>query len=321
MGGCMHKGVNFNSSDTASVVVVGGAAMDTKGHALEPLQSGTSIPGYVRVSVGGVGRNIAENLARLGLKTTLLSAVGDDEAGRHLLTLARKSGVNVDYVLVSRDHPSAAYLAVLDGEGSLSVSVADMSIMEMVTPRYLYDRRRWLRRASMVVVDANLSPKSLASLLRQTRKHGVRVCADPTSASLAPRLCPHLSDLYMITPNALEAEALCGHPARDRDEAIVVAKRLVSLGVEIAVITLADQGLVYATPSESGHIPAIKCEIVDLTGAGDALTAAIIFGLLNDFPVDEAVRLGVSAATLTLQCRETVHPELSLEVLYDKLVI
>ena len=317
----MRRGISANLEDTASVVVVGAAAMDTKGHALEPLQSGTSIPGHVRVSVGGVGRNIAENLARLGLETILLSAVGDDEAGRHLLAQARGSGVNVDHVLVNPEHATAAYLAVLDQQGNLSVSVADMGIMEAVTPRYLYDRRRWLRQASVVAIDANLSTQALASLLRQTRKYGVPVCADPTSTSLAPRLCPHLGDLYMITPNALEAEALCGQPVRNRDEAIVAAKRLVSLGVEIAIITLADQGLVHATSDESGHIPAVECEIVDLTGAGDALTAAVIFGLLNDFPVDEAVRLGVSAAALTLQCRDTVCPELSLDILYNKLVI
>ncbi len=317
----MHVGISSNPGDAASVVVVGAAAMDTKGHAAEPLRAGTSIAGHVRVSVGGVGRNIAENLARLGLETTLLSAVGDDQAGRHLLTQARNSGVNVEQVLISSEHATAAYLAVLDKQGNLAVSVADMSIIETVTPRYLYNHRRWLRQAPMVAIDANLSPKALASLLRQTRKHRVPVCADPTSTSLASRLCPYLEDLYMITPNALEAEALCGEPVRNRDEAVIAAKSLVRLGVEIAIITLADQGLVYATPDQSGHIPAIKTEIVDLTGAGDALTAAVIFGLLNDFSADEAVRLGVSAAALTLQCRETVCPELSLEILYDKLVI
>lgn len=317
----MHRGDSLNTDDMTSVVVVGAAAMDTKGHALEPLQPGTSIAGYVRVSVGGVGRNIAENLARLGVQTTLLSAVGNDEAGHHLLNQARSSGLNVEHVLISPMHTTAAYLAVLDNQGNLSVSVADMNIMQAVTPRYLYARRRLLRQASLVVVDANLSPKALDSLFRQTRQFGIPVCADPASTSLAPRLCPHLQDLYIITPNALEAEALCGESVHDRDEAIVAAKCLVSLGVKIAIITLADQGLVYATPSESGHIPAIECEIKDLTGAGDALTAAVIFGLLNDFPVDEAVRLGVSAAALTLQCRETVCPELSLEILYDKLII
>ncbi len=302
----MHREASSNPGGTTSVVVVGAAAMDTKGHAQEPLQAGTSIAGRVRVSVGGVGRN---------------SAVGDDEAGRHLLAQARRSGVDVEQVLISPDHATAAYLAMLDNRGDLLFSVADMSIMQAVTPRYLYDRRRWLRRVSMVAVDANLSPEALASLLRQTGQCGVPVCADPTSTSLAPRLCPHLPELYMITPNALEAEALCEQPVRNRDEAIVAAKKLVALGVEIAIITLADQGLVYATPDESGHIPAIKSEVIDLTGAGDALTAAVIFGLLNDFSVNEAVQLGVSAAALTLQCRETVCTDLSLEILYDKLIV
>jgi pseudouridine kinase len=93
------------------------------------------------------------------------------------------------------------------------------------------------------------------------------------------------------------------------------------MGVQIAIVTLGATGLVYATSRESGHVPAVECEIMDLTGAGDALTAAVIFGLLNDFDIDEAVRLGTSAAALTLACRETVCPSLSLDRLYDQLVI
>jgi pseudouridine kinase len=102
---------------------------------------------------------------------------------------------------------------------------------------------------------------------------------------------------------------------------LAAAHRLVSLGVQIAIVTLGGTGLVYATSHESGHVPAIESEIVDLTGAGDALTAAVIFGLLNELAVSEAVRLGMSAAALTVQCRETVCPSLSLERLYDQLVI
>ncbi len=69
----------------------------------------------------------------------------------------------------------------------------------------------------------------------------------------------------------------------------------------------------------SGNIPAIKTDVVDFTGGGDAMTAAIIFGLLNDLPVDECVRLGVSAAALTLHCRDTVCPDISLDGIYDQL--
>jgi pseudouridine kinase len=95
----------------------------------------------------------------------------------------------------------------------------------------------------------------------------------------------------------------------------------VTAGVKIAIITLAEEGVVYATADASGHIPAVATEIIDTTGASDALTAAVVFGLLNDIPIDESVRLGASAAALTLACSDTVCVDLSLELLYDHLLI
>jgi pseudouridine kinase len=126
----------------------------------------------------------------------------------------------------------------------------------------------------------------------------------------------------LTTPNITEASILCGqtYSARPR-QAIEAAKYLVSQGVRIAIVTLAEFGVCYATSETSGHIPAIRTEIVDPTGAGDALTAAVIFALLNDISLDDAVRLGVSAASFTLRHRGAVVPYLSLEKLYDQLVI
>jgi pseudouridine kinase len=202
------------------------------------------------------------------------------------------------------------------------MSIDDMVInRRFVTPQFVHRHRSLFRDACMVILDANLSPATMRTIFRLAQQYQVPVCADPTTAGLAPRLTPHLPELTLVTPNAAEAEALCGVPVTDRESALLAAQRLVSLGVQTAIVTLGATGLVYATSQESGHVPAIECDVVDLTGAGDALTAAVIFGLLNDFDIDEAVRLGTSAAALTLGCRETVCPSLSLEKLYDQLVI
>jgi pseudouridine kinase len=93
----------------------------------------------------------------------------------------------------------------------------------------------------------------------------------------------------------------------------------VAEGVEIALVTMAEFGVGYATAETSGHIPAIQTDVVDPTGAGDAQTAAVLFGLLNGIPLDESVRLGASAAALTLRTPGSVVPGLSLERLYDEL--
>ena len=106
-----------------------------------------------------------------------------------------------------------------------------------------------------------------------------------------------------------------------RESAISAAQGLVAAGVKIAAVTMAEFGVGYASREGSGHVPAINTEIVNQTGAGDAFTAAVIFALLNEIPIDEAIRLGVSAATLTLRTLETVVPHLSLELLYDQLAI
>ncbi|HKZ83372.1 MAG TPA: carbohydrate kinase family protein [Anaerolineae bacterium] len=303
-----------------SVLVIGSAGLDIKGLASGPLLPGTSNAGRVRRSLGGVARNVAENLARLDVDVTLLTAVGDDDAGTQILQQASECGVDTSPSIVVSGGRTGSYLAIVDENGSLAVAIGDMGIAESITPRYLNDHRRLFAEASMLAIDANLTPDALSTILKLAAKHDLLVCADPTSTALADRLCPHLRQLHLIAPNVAEAAVLSGlPPASTQDEALDVARHLVSLGVDFAILTLADQGSAYATSEESGLVPAMHVDIVDPSGAGDALTAALIFAVLNDIPTDEAVRLGIAAATLTLQSRETVNPELSLEKLYAQL--
>ncbi len=304
------------------ILVIGAAGLDTKGYAAGPLHMGTSNPGTIYVSNGGCARNVAENLARLGEKAILLSAVGKGRSGRRVREQTADAGVDVSYVLEDAEHHTAAYVAIYDREGQLVLSVDDMEIMKLLTPAFIYSHRRLIRTAAMIVIDANLPPASLQTLIREAKKHQVPISADPTSVPLACRLKPHLSDFFMVTPDISEAEVLCDRTLRNtRSHGIAAAKQLVTLGVQVAVVTLAELGVCYATPEVSGHIPAVKTRVVDRTGAGDALTAGVVFGLVNGFPIDEAVRLGAAAAAVTLQHNDSVCQTLSLDCLYDALVM
>jgi pseudouridine kinase len=303
------------------VLVVGSAGLDIVGRPTDKLLAGASTPGILRTSLGGVGRNVAENLARLGAEVVLLSAIGADIEGARLLEETAAAGVNVDHCLPVEGEPTGAYLAVLDGAGNLQHALDDMRVMASITPEVLRQRRHLFQEASVVFIDTNLPTRTLAAAIGLARRSGVPVAADPTALSLAPRLVPHLQDLWLITPNQTEAEQLCpvASTLAGRERASDIARWLVSQGVDIAIVAMAEFGVVYATPDGSGHVPAIRTEVVEPTGAGDALTAAVIFGLINEIPVDEAVRLGVSAASLTLRTRGSVVPDLSLERLYEEL--
>lgn len=309
--------------DCEHVLVIGAATLDVKGRPDEALIRGSSAPGKIRSSLGGVARNIAENLARLDVETVLLTAVGDDQTGERILGHAAGRGIDISESLIVEGGRSAAYMALLSADGTLDVALDDMGIVRALTPTFFEARRHLFAEACLVVVDANVTPASLAKIVGLCQEYDVALCADPTSTTLAERLRPHLPSLYMASPNVPETTVLCGREfdPDDRDAALEAANDLVSRGVELAVVTLGEFGVVYTDGDTMGHIPAMQTQIVDPTGAGDAQTAAIIFGLLEDIPLDEALRLGVTAASLTLRTRETVRGDLSVDLLYDELVI
>jgi pseudouridine kinase len=172
-----------------------------------------------------------------------------------------------------------------------------MRILASLTPAYLESHLDLFSQASLIFVDGNLSKETMRKAFSMARKANVPICADPASNSLAGRLKPHLSRLKMITPNPAQAEVLCGFTIdrSSRADALDAAKCLVSSGVEIAIIALAELGVCYATSEMSGQVPAVKTQVIDPTGGGDALTAAVIFGSERN-PLDDAIRLGVAAS-------------------------
>ncbi len=305
------------------VLVIGAAGMDTVGMLEEDPHLRTSNPARVRLSFGGVARNIAENLARLGQPVQLLTAVGTDRQGRQLLYHTGDCGVDVSACLLVDDAATASYLAIYDVDGGLHMALEDMRVLKTLTPAVFKEREELFHKCGLVVVDANLTPAALRTVFSLARRAGVPVCADTASKNLAARITPFLPRLFLLTANSAEASVLAPTeaPVSGPQTALKTARWLVGQGVRTAVIPIASAGVCYATSETSGRVPAIHTRVVDPTGAGDALTAAVIFGLLNDITIDEAVRLGVSAASLVLRHPGAVLPELSLEKLYDQLVI
>lgn len=309
--------------DDRPVLVIGSAGVDVKGRPNQDLKWETSNLGQVRSTLGGTARNIAENLARLEVPTILLTAVGRDSAGRHVIRRCQAAGIDCQHVQTVAGARTGTYMALLNPEGDLITAVSDFAVMESVDSSYLLGHEALFASAAMIVLDATLSPAALETAFELAARHNVRVCVDPTSPALAVNLCPYIDRMYMVSPNAAETTALCGlaDPAHDYDTAIHAARHLVALGAKVAVVTLGDKGLAYADGSSGGHLPAINTHVIDPTGAGDAFSGAVIFGLLNEVPLDEAMRLGVTAASLTLHSPHTVLPSLSQELLYDRLAI
>jgi pseudouridine kinase len=312
---------SFNSDN--HILVIGAAGIDVKGSSHNALLSGSSVPGELKFSLGGVGRNIAENLARLEIPTILITVLGDDPNAALVLDTCRDAGIDMSHTVQIEHESTGGYMAILTPNNDLDVAISDYHLVENITPQRIYDYEDLFADAAIVVIDANITRQAMESVFDLAGRYEIPVCADPTSVFLAAKLNEFLPHLYLVAPNGAETTALSGLTVDNHniESATRAAKHLVGMGVHVAIITLAENGLVYADTNGTGHIPAIHTPIIDVTGAGDALTAGVIFGLYNGLPLDEAMRLGISAATLTLRRRESVAPDLSQELLYNELVI
>ena len=302
-------------SDTPYVAVIGGANIDIHGRSSAPLIDHDSNPGEVQVAAGGVARNIAENLARLGVDTRLITAIGNDEHGRMLLQSCRDAGVDTNCVQVIESAPTSTYLSVLDDRGEMQVAVSDMGIVEQLNAARLRTIQDILERASLIIIDTNLPDAALAWLAENFS--GQPLFVDTVSATKAPRIRPYLAAVHTLKTSQIEAEALAGLQAATEVQLAEIAEWFHSWGVERVFITLGSQGVFYSAGGSQGICQhgTGEPEIRNTGGAGDAFLAGLAHAWLEDWPAEDSLQFALAAAAVTLVHPGTNNPELSLETI------
>ena len=286
-------------------MVVGGANTDIAGFTERALVERDSNPGHVRVSAGGVGRNIAENLARLGVPTHLVAAFGQGHDARALIEACQGAGVDVVEV-PAPGVPASRYLAILDDAGDLALAVNDMRATESLTPEALEAHAPLLRRAAAIVLDANLAAETLVSIAHRFRD--VPLVLDCVSVPKVSRARSILGSLWGVKANLAEARALSGDAAADPLEA---ARGCVRAGADRAFVTAGADGVVWVAPEGEGTFVPPRVDVVNATGAGDAFTAGLVYALLAGLGARNAVLFGSALSRLALTSEQTVSPEIS----------
>jgi pseudouridine kinase len=299
------------------VVVIGAINVDIKGRPGKTLVPGTSNPGSVEISLGGVGRNIAENLARLKVKTTLISVVAKEPFFDFILNQTKLSGVSFDHILVTEEHPTGLFLAFINHRGDLISAIADMSILASLTPQFMKTKEEVIKSADFVVMDADVPGPTIDYVLDLCQKEKIPICVEPVSEEKAALMLPFLNRITMVTPNREEAEVLAGFPIEGAKGVIDAGEAILSKGVQYAIITLGAEGVYLASNKMRRFVSSISTVVEDSVGAGDSLVSGTIFALCQGKAIYDALRYGIATATLTLTTRKAVHPELSRQALED----
>ncbi|MCL2700005.1 MAG: PfkB family carbohydrate kinase [Defluviitaleaceae bacterium] len=294
-----------------AVTVIGGANMDIVGFPNDVLKMGDSNPGKVKTSVGGVGRNIADNLARLGVDTKLITAVGDDTFGHTILKEARTAGLDMSESLVCAGGATSVYLSLLDDRGEMVAALSHMDILEEITPGFLRGKSDCIKSSRLIIVDANLSAETLGYLTEAYSD--IPFILDTVSAAKAVKVKDIIGRFHTIKPNRAEAEVLTGMSVQSPDDAKLAAEYLLNKGVKRIYLSLSEEGLFYSDGQTSGRLPHERIKPINTTGAGDAFVAAAAYGYVNNTDIRVTAELARNAAIMTMLHPDTVNPNISLE--------
>ena len=307
---------NGVSADRPYVVVVGGANVDICGRAWDPLVPEDSNPGLVSMSIGGVGRNIAHNLGLLGADVRMLTACGDDLNGQRLCAASTEAGIDMSHVLKLRDERTSTYLYITGPDGDMALAVSDMTICERISPSYLADNRDLLENARAVVCDANIPAESLAWLAENC---SAPLFCDPVSTVKAEKLRPHLGRIHTLKPNRIEAELLSGIPIHNEADLERAAETLLAMGIRRVFISLGGDGIYAASCEESCWMEPLPCRMVNTTGCGDSVMAAIVWAYLEELSLADSARAGLAAGSITIETPETISPQMSASLLRSRM--
>ena len=293
--------------NTGYIAVAGGANIDIGGKSRDAHILRDSNPGTVRLSLGGVGRNIAHNLALLGVPVKLFTAIGNDLNANLISDSCRALSIELSALRVG-DAGTSTYLYVADAEGDMVCAISDMDICGHLTPAFFETQMDVIRHAAALVIDTNLPEETVLYLAKNAQ---VPVFADPVSVAKAGRLKEALPFLHTIKPNRLETELLCGIPVKTEGDALRAAHMLLEQGIQQVFLTLGADGVLAAGKDRAAVIPTFQNTAHNYTGAGDAFMAGLAHAFLQGYDFIQTARTAAAAAAIAASSPETINKDMS----------
>ncbi|MDY6215380.1 carbohydrate kinase [Actinobacillus porcinus] len=307
----LGKAYIFNERN--AIVCIGAANLDKKIKTDHELQGYTSNPITSKVSIGGVVRNIAENLGRLEQEVILISTVGSDPEWSRIKALSSPF-MNTESVITLEGQSTGCYTALLDIDGEMYLGLADMSIYDHFKPELLIKRQQYLRNAKCLVVDLNCPKETVEFLCAYATKHQIKLAVIAVSEPKMKHLPRQLAGVDCLFINKGELGAFVGRVLNTDESLKSAVNEVLDLGVKQIILTAGAKGVLSANQSHYQWYPVkqlASSKIVDVTGAGDSFSAAYIDAWLQNQPEPQCILAGMVNAYHTIQSEFTVRPNLT----------
>jgi pseudouridine kinase len=290
------------------VYVIGGANIDISGKANASLKLKDSNPGKVDLSFGGVARNIAENLARLGIPVIFISAFSDDLLSASMLKHLNTLKIDVSNSLIVKNANTATYLALLNKDNDMEVAISDTTILKKLDKKYLQPIINKIKPKDILVIDTNLDALVLDYIFKNCKG---KIFVDPISTTKTKKIIPYLDKIYAIKPNVFEAETIVNHKILKEKDIIEAAKKISKLGVKKTFISLGKMGAYGFIDNAGELVRTKKVSIKSATGAGDAFMAGLVVSEIRNYNLKETLRYATGCALIALASELTVSNKIT----------
>ena len=296
-------------------LVFGVSVFDICGFTDNNYRSNDSNPGKVRTSFGGVCRNIAECMARVGVNTKFISVLGDDEAGLRMIDHSKVMNYDMSESLIVKGERTPTYMAILDEQGEMVSAVVDMKIIDAFTTDFIDSKADIIKNSEYMILDSDRP--DIVEYIIKTFSGDTKFILDPVSAAKAELVKHLIKYFHTIKPNRYEAEIMCGFKIHNDEDLRRAGKYFKDLGIQNVFITLDEDGIYYNNGEREGKLKANDAKVVNVTGAGDSFVAGIASGYMNNIDIVDTVKYAISMSTITISTEETIHPDMCNELVKE----
>lgn len=297
------------------VLVIGASIVDIIGLGKKKYRQNDSIPGKIKISLGGVCRNIAENLARMEIDTQFISVLGNDDQGKSIIEHSKIVGYNMEHSLILEEACTPTYMAILNESGEMESAIVDMDCLDKLEYSFIDSKSEIIKGAEYVILDAD-NPDIMEYLLKKFSSD-TRFILDPVSAVKAEKVKHLIEYFHTVKPNRHETEILCGFEIKSDKDLIKAGEHFINLGVENVFISLDQDGIFYMNKDEYGKMVAKNAIVKNVTGAGDSFVAGIGYGYINKLSMKDTVKYAIAMSIITIAHEETIHPNMSIELVEE----
>lgn len=293
------------------IVVIGTVFVDIKGFPIDKyIPQGRNV-GYIEQVHGGVGRNVAEDIANVELRPTYVSLVNNDGAGEAVIRKLRAHKVNTDYIVSARNG-MGTWLAVFDHDGDVMASISERPNTDPLIDLLDEKGDEIISGADSIVIEICLDKEIVKRVFRLAKKYGKPIFAVVANMSIAVERRDFLQDTACFICNRQEAGILFSDDYSEKtipEMEAILAEKVRRARIPSMIITLGDKGAVYADMfGYKGYCPARNVIVKDTTGAGDAFCAGVAIGLTYGKTLAESCEIGSYLAASVIMTSENVCP-------------